>query len=185
MINSVSKILAAILAVILMYVFPLDNSAQKQDDLSFLVAFKSVTNFVDSVRDKGYITPTMYNDFFEELSTTGNTYEVTMYHKHKTYDPNYDNMTNPNNPAFLGGFTLNYDEFFNDQIMPVLFPANVKTQDDPSRWYKLSKGDYFSVQIKNTNRTPAQIMRDFFTNSNTTDAKINIPYGGMISNEDY
>ncbi|GAA0853861.1 hypothetical protein ABER99_20000 [Paenibacillus glucanolyticus] len=185
MMNSISKVFTLILAIILLYVFPLDNSAQHQDDISFMTAYKSVTTFVDSVRDKGYITPTMYNDFFESLQSTGNTYEINLEHRHKTYDPIYDNMTDPHNPQFVGGYALNYDEFFSHQILSVLFPDNTKKIDDPSRLYKLSKGDFFSVTVKNTNRTPSQVLRDFITNGNNTDAKIYIPYGGMIYNEDY
>ncbi|WP_145950138.1 hypothetical protein [Paenibacillus sp. Y412MC10] len=185
MINSIGKVFSLILAIILLYVFPLDDSASKQDDVSYMIAFKSVTTFVDSVRNKGYITPTMYNEFFDELHSTGNSYDIQMQHRHKTYDPNYDNMSNPTNPTFLGGFSLDYDEFYNEQILDVLFPDNTKKVDDTSRWYKLSKGDYFTVTIKNTNRTPSQVLRDFITNGNDTTAKIYIPYGGMVNNEDY
>lgn len=183
--NSLSKILALILAILLLYIFPLDNSALQQDDISYMVAYKATTTFADSVRDKGYITPKMYNDFFEELHSTGNTYEISLVHSHKTYDPNYDNMTDPNNPQFLGGFSLNYEESYNAQIMSVMFPDNTKKTDDLSRWYKLSKGDFFTVKVRNTNRTSAQVIRDFLTNNNTTNAKIVIPYGGMVYNEDY
>lgn len=69
--NSVSKLFAAFLALLLMYVVPSAELARRQDDLSRMVVYQSATKFVDSVRTKGYITPTMYNDFLRELEATG------------------------------------------------------------------------------------------------------------------
>ena len=67
---------------------PAGEMARRQDDLSRLVVYQSVTKFVDSVRTKGYITPIMYNDFLQELATTGNIYNVEMEHHHKKYHRN-------------------------------------------------------------------------------------------------
>lgn len=68
--NSVSKWFAAFLALLLLYLVPAGEMARRQDDLSRLVVYQSVTKFVDSVRTKGYITPIMYNDFLQELAAT-------------------------------------------------------------------------------------------------------------------
>ena len=176
-----------ILAVLLLYIYPISESFERQDDVSYVVAFRTVTNFVDSVRNKGYITPTMYNEFHEQLHATGNTYDVQMEHYHKKYDPVYqDNLFDPTQPStFQGDFQVNDDGFYNEQIFKVLFPDNADPKDSKTRRYRMSVGDLFKVTVVNTNRTNATVLRDILNNGNSPTEKIVIPYGGMVQNEDY
>lgn len=182
--NAISKMIAAILAVLLLYVFPIADSYEKQDDISFLITNKLIVNFADSVRNKGHITPAMYNDLVQALGLTGNTFDIQIEHLHKRYTPVY---TDPaDSGTFQLKFEVNYDGFYHEQIMSVLFPDNGLLVDDPNRIYKLNVGDYVSVTVRNTNRTNATLLRDFLNQSNTGDGTIiNIPYGGMVLNEDY
>lgn len=83
MVQSISKLLGALLAVLLLYIVPAAQAAERQNDISGLNTYHSTVRFVDMVRTKGYITPTMYNDFIRELELTGNTYEVELEHMHK------------------------------------------------------------------------------------------------------
>lgn len=154
----------------------------KQDDISEVVVLNSVTHFVDSVRDKGYITPTMYSEFVDRMSLTGNIYDIQMVHRHKRYDPIYNDVG-----IFLGGYHVNYEEFFNAQINEKLFPRNsTENVESPNRIYKFESGDFFDVTVKNTNRTMGTLMNDVLTGGiNNLNEKIVIPYGGMVLNEDY
>jgi len=183
-VNAISKIVAAILAVMLLYVYPVADSYEKQDKISYVITNKLIVNFVDSVRNKGHITPTMYNDLEQALQLTGNTFELQMEHQHKRYTPVYTDPANPG--TFQSSFEVNYDGFYHEQIMQILFPDNYKAIDDPSRVYRLTVGDYFKVTVRNTNRTNATLLRDMLNQSNTGDnTTIYIPYGGMVLNEDY
>jgi hypothetical protein len=179
-----SLICAAIVACGLLYLYPALNSYEQQDQIAYNMAYKAVTTFVDSARTKGYITPTMYNDFHRELDLTGNLYDVQMEHKRKQYNPIY---TDPADPAsFEGKYEVYYDGFYTDKIMATLFPNNSLPVTDPSRRYFLQVGDTFSVTVKNKNVTKATLVRDFLTNGNTGDpTRIYIPYGGLVTNEDY
>lgn len=145
------------------------------------MVYKSVTSFVDAVRDKGYITPVMYNDFFNQLAATGNTFDIQMEHDHKRYFPVYTDPTDES--TFQNRFTTDSDDFYTPQIMRVLFPETTDPIDSPSRNYKMEVGDFFNVTIKNTNITAATILRNFLTGGNQ-EAKIAVTYGGMIRNED-
>jgi hypothetical protein len=179
--NMFEKVFALLLAILVLYMWPISSSLNKQDDVSEIVVLNSVTNFVDSVRDKGTITPKMYNEFVDRIMLTGNTYDVQMEHKHKRYDPNYNNAG-----TFVGGFTVNYEGFYNAQINKVLFPNSSDSIDSPNRVYKLAAGDFFSVTVKNTNRTTATLINDILSQTiNSPNSKIVIPYGGMVLNEDY
>lgn len=179
--NSFSKVFAVLIAVLLLYLYPISAAFDQQDDISELVVLKATTTFVDAVRDKGYLAPSMYNDFMEAIAATGNTFDVRMEHGSKKYVPVYDDPTRPD--TFRGSYEVHYDAFYNAQILPVLFPNSAVVKDDPTRRYKLRVGDTFAVTVKNTNRTPGTILFDFLNQAISPNEKIFIPYGGVVRNE--
>lgn len=182
--NSVSKLFAAFLALLLMYVVPSAELARRQDDLSRMVVYQSATKFVDSVRTKGYITPTMYNDFLSELEATGNVYDIEMEHHHKKYHPFYGDPADPG--TFQNGYTVVYDHYYHGDLISYLFPDSTAPLDDSSRMYRLAAGDMFQVYVRSINRTPGMIFTDALTGLGSGDkAAIVFPYGGLVLNEDY
>ncbi|WP_106767757.1 hypothetical protein [Paenibacillus faecalis] len=182
--NSVSKWFAAFLAVLLLYMVPAAESARRQDDLSRIVVYQSVTKFVDSVRTKGYVSPQMYQDFTRELDATGNLYEITMEHQHKKYHPEYMDPADPQ--TFQNQFSVVYDAYYEDEILKQLFPDTGLPLDHDDRKYKLTAGDFFQVGVRSLNRTPSLVLFDALTGSNSGDrSAISFPYGGMVLNEDY
>nr|WP_059040717.1 hypothetical protein [Paenibacillus rubinfantis] len=184
MMNYFGKVYVAILAALVLYLWPASETYERQDDVSYMLAFKAVTNFVDAARDKGYITPQAYNDFINELLLTGNSYDVQLEHYHKRYNPVY---TDPANPAtFQNKFNVDYEGFYTNQIMAILFPKNTLPKNSEARKYKMSVGDYFSVKVTNKNRTNATIIRDMLNfGDSASNTRIYVPYGGMVMNEDY
>ncbi|MEF2964207.1 hypothetical protein V3851_00065 [Paenibacillus sp. M1] len=181
---SLSKILGVFIALILMFAYPLYQQAQRQDQLSQIVVHSAVTEFVDASRTKGYITPTMYSDLTRKLGATGNQYEIEMEHLHKKYSPDYSDPANEN--SFKNSFTTYFDGHYTDEIMNRLFPDNTLPVNSLDRRYVMTEGDFFTVKVKNINRTMATILQDFFLNGNTGDnTRIYMPYGGMVINEDY
>ena len=182
--KAILLIASAIVAVMLLFLYPTYQAYEQHDRIAFQVAHKAVTEFVDAVRSKGYITPSMYEDFMEALDTSGNLYDVQMQHDRKRYNPIY---TDPaDSGSFTGQFEVYYDSVFTEDIMKVLFPDNSLPKDDPSRIYRLKVMDYFSVTVKNTNTTKATLVREMlngFVSGDTT--RIFITYGGMVLNEDY
>lgn len=179
--NSFLKIFAVLVAVLLLYLYPIAEAFNQQDDISEMVVLKATTTFVDAVRDKGYVTPTMYNDFMKVIAATGNSFDVQMEHGSKKYVPVYDDPTRPE--TFRGSYEVHYDMFYNAQILPVLFPNSAVAKDDPMRRYKLHVGDTFTVTVKNTNRTPGTILFDFLNQAISSNEIIFIPYGGVVRNE--
>jgi hypothetical protein len=182
--NIVSKVVAMLLVILLLYIAPLLHNFQQQDELSSMIVKNAVVKFVDSTRDKGFITPTMYNEFTSELAQTGYSFDVDIVHEQKVYIPIYSDPSDPS--TFTGEYEVHYDNYYSPQILPVLFPENSLEDDHKDRVYKLTTGDYFKVIVKNKNRSKATILQDFLTTGNTGNPVIiNIPYGGMIHNEDY
>lgn len=190
---SLSKIVAVFIAVILLFGYPLYQQAQRQDKLTQFVVQTTVTEFVDAVRTKGYITPDMYLEFNRKLGATGNQYDIQMEHLHKKFNPL--EARDPSNPTYNDDFDVYFNGHYTEEIMKALFPANLDPAQ-PKVMYPLpsdinpgdpmSVGDFFTVKVKNVNRTMATILRDFFTNGNTaSNTAVYVPYGGMIINEDY
>ncbi|MEN1990246.1 hypothetical protein [Paenibacillus hubeiensis] len=181
--SALSKIFASILAIILLFIYPLYQSMERQDDRSQMVVQKSVTRFVDAVRTKGYVTPTMYKQFNEEIAATGNVFDIEMVHEHKLYIPVYRDPADPS--TFEGKYVTDYSNFYTNDIMKVMFPDSTEPDQSETRRYHLEVGDFFTVTIKNKNRTPATHLQDMLLAGSTGDnTKIFVPYGGMVINED-
>lgn len=156
---------------------------ERQDDRSQMIVQESVTRFVDAIRTKGYVTPTMYRKFNEELADTGNVFDIEMVHEHKLYIPVYRDSANPN--TFEGKYTTDFSNYYTKDIMTVLFPESTEPDQSETRRYHLEVGDFFSVTIKNKNRTPAMHMQDMLLAGSLGDnTKIFVSYGGMVINED-
>lgn len=151
--DSLSIIFAFMIALILMFFVPLLDTWEMQDNLSYVVTYAAVTDFVDNVRNTGYISQEGYNAFLLQLGSTGNTYDVTI--EHREFNEDID--------AYLNTYT--------NEILSVI---------DSGRDYNLDKYDYFYVTVKNTNKTQASVFSSFFTSENDTNFKIGVSYGGVV-----
>ncbi|MFB5268096.1 hypothetical protein ACE41H_15115 [Paenibacillus enshidis] len=174
---------AIILACLLLYFYPMQTAYQQQDQIAYNIAYQATTNFVDAVRSKGYITPTMYKDFTRELGVS-NLYDIQMEHKAKQYNPVY---LDPLDAAtFTGKTDVYFEARYTESILAVLFPVGGGSDIADNRKYYMREGDFFTVTVRNTNTTKAVLMHNFLTNDHSGDStRIYIPYGGMIVNEDY
>lgn len=83
----VQRVFAILISVIIFFLFPLYIAFEKKDDISYALALKITSNFVDNVTSKGYITTSMYDKFISDLSITGNIYDVKIEHRAKKYNP--------------------------------------------------------------------------------------------------
>lgn len=177
--ETLSKVFALIIAVLLLYIFPVENLLTRQDDVTRVFVLNETAEFVDSVRNLGYITPVMYRQFSEILSTTGNSYAITMEHRHVSIDPIY---TNPADiTSFQHDYNSNYRTIYTDEIMKTLFPAVNPPPVDTN--YNLSKGDIFSVQVVNGNKTIATRVQELLLMTDLPVKRIIVNYGGMVRDE--
>ncbi|MBO0589272.1 MULTISPECIES: hypothetical protein [unclassified Sporosarcina] len=181
--NAFSKVFVVILLVIMIIFIPVYQSYKAQDDLAYQVAFQAVTNFVDNVRMKGYISPQMVEDFESSLEIGSYLYKTEYVHQKKVYTPVYEDPTNP--ATFKDEYIVTKDEYFKSQILDYLYKEpNKKPKND--RKYLMTVGDTFNVNVENMTRTKASLLFDYLTGGNRGNGVvISIPYGGMILNEDY
>ncbi|MBQ9314345.1 MAG: hypothetical protein IJ220_05005 [Clostridia bacterium] len=158
--DSLIVIFSMILAVLLMFLFPIMDTWERQDDISYMAAYSTVVEFVDSARNLGYITTNMYYQFLQNLNATGNRYDVTLEHRSRIYEVN----------AYKNTYTNEIDTFLNQ---------GGSTQNNK---YTMKAGDYFYVSVKNTNKTQSTLLKEVLYASPQETFKIGVPYGGMVRN---
>lgn len=182
MINSALKLLAALLSVLLLFIFPLSDFLQRQEDMNYLSVTRSASVFTDSIRDRGYVTPTMYNEFLAQLAKTGEAYEVRMEHYEKRYEPIYlDPLLHQ---TFQEDFMIRYLATAHEDIMKVMFPSNlIAAPDDQQRRYNMQSGDFFSVDIQRISASKASILQQWLLGTAPGRSNEVITAGGMVRNE--
>lgn len=85
--SSFQKIIAAVVGILILFIIPVYVAYEKVDDISYSLVLKMTQAFVDNVREKGYISPEMYNEYMSNIYSTNNSYDVQIEHLKKRYDP--------------------------------------------------------------------------------------------------
>ena len=136
---------AIFLAAVLMFIFPLMSTADRTDDVSQQVVKAKTQEFVDNIRSTGKITSDKYDSFVKAVGATGNSYNVDM--QVQVLDESASKKTTTAASTKVGE---NY--YYNDQIQGSLGQSGV---------YRLKQGDMVSVEVKNTNKTISQVLKNF------------------------
>lgn len=145
--DTLITVVAIALAAILMFVFPLMTMSDRTDDVSKLAVQTATTDFVDDVRTTGKLTMDKYSKFVETISATGNTYDVEM--EIQVLDENPGKKTTQAEASKIGENV--YYTLYTSQILDLI----------EAKAYKLKEGDMFSANVKNTNTTLSQQLKNF------------------------
>lgn len=151
--DSLSIVFATLIAIILMFLFPMVDTWELQDNLSYATTYATVVDFVDTVRNVGEISPNAYYSFETKLGMTGNTFTVTMEHRKFLED--------------VGGYMNAYT-------------SDIISELRSGSTYKLDKYDYFYVTVKNTNITQSTVIKNFVYAGGLEPFKIGTSYGGIV-----
>lgn len=146
--DTLITVVAIALAAVLMFVFPLMTMSDRTDDVSQLAVETTTTEFVDNIRTTGKLTMDKYSKFVENISSTGNTYDVEM--EVKVLDENPGKKTTQAQATKIGENV--YYSMYTSQIMDSLEQGTLA----------LKEGDIFSASVKNTNTTLSQQLKNFF-----------------------
>ncbi len=85
--DNIQRVFTILISVVIFFLLPLYMAFEKKDDISYALALKITTAFVDEVTNKGYLTEDMYSDYISNLQVTSNTYNVSFEHIAKKYYP--------------------------------------------------------------------------------------------------
>ena len=151
--DTVITIIAIVLAAVLMFVFPLMTMSDRTDDVSQLSVETATTEFVDDVRTTGKLSIDKYNSFVQEISATGNSYDVEM--EAQILDENPGKKTTQAESTKIGENV--YYTMYTSQIMDTIDP-----QGGTPKTLALKEGDFFSTSVRNTNSTLSQQLKNFF-----------------------
>ncbi len=166
--ESLSKFITAILAIVIMFIFPVYIAYEKKDDISYALAVRYTQDFVDKVRSKGYLTRELYQDYASNLLTTGNTYKIELEHRYVRFDSNSESAGSE------------VSAVRNEEIYSTEHILNFMDSNEEHK-YVMNVGDNFSVKIKNTNVTMATIIYNIVTvNMTKNNVRIHVDYGGKI-----
>lgn len=172
--DTLITVVAIFLAAILMFVFPLMSISERNDDISLMAVQTATVEFVDNIRSTGKITLDNYDKYIQTLSATGNTYDVEM--SVKILDENPGKKGAETEITKIGENV--YYSIYTSQIEEQLGVG----MDNPKSTQKLLKeGDYISVNVKNTNTTIAQILKNFFYSISGNDTySIEASHSGVV-----
>mgnify|MGYP000866053438 FL=1 len=178
------NVLAFLLCAVLMFLFPLMTILDRQDDIAYNIVLAECNRFVDACRDTGYITPDMYLEFTNRISSTGNTYMIRLSHIKRSVTPVYKQIDG--NLSFTGEYEITHVKYGEHDILDVLYPDNsALPAHDKSRRYDMSMGDLFFVEVQNKGKTMATAIKDMILFRDTDYPAIFVRTGGMVRNEAY
>ena len=145
--DTLQKIFSVIIAVVIMFILPVYVAYEKKDDLSYVLALKITTDFVENVNAKGYVSSDMYNDFISKLAITGNSYDIYMEHTAKKYNPVIYSYTDDlKTIRYKFDYYIYKDQYESGQIT-VTDGANAGTYNNLILAYDLSEERYTESQI--------------------------------------
>lgn len=169
--DTLITVVAILLAAILMFIFPMMSVAERSDDVSQLSVQTAVNEFVDNSRTTGKITIENYSKLVNKLNATGNAYEIEM--EVKLLDENVGKKTAWTQSQVIGENT--YYSVYTSQIMDEIGEDGIGT-------YKMKEGDIFSVKVKNSGRTLAQMIRGVFYSISGSDTyQIAAQHAGAVT----
>ena len=171
--DTLITIIAIVLAAVLMFVFPLMTMSDRTDDVSQLTVETATTEFVDDVRTTGKLTMDKYSQFVENISSTGNSYEVEM--ELQVLDENPGKKTTQAEATKIGENV--YYTMYTSQILDTINPSSGVTKT-----LQLKEGDMYFVSVKNTNTTMSQQLKNFFYSVTGNDTYvIAAENGGLVT----
>ena len=146
--ESTTDIIGIFAAVALMFLVPLVLLADRNDDISQLIANSATSSFVENIIKTGTITSEDY------ANSSGNTYDVSI--EIKVLDPNYaQEYTNRRNE--LG--SNQYYSIYTTQIEEKL---SNNGGNESNKKIVLKDGDVISVIAKNNNLTLSQSLKNIY-----------------------
>lgn len=171
--DSFGKIVSILLCALLFFVLPVLYLSQKQDAINQNYVMTETVKFVDSIKNAGYLTDSMYTTYLKKIDETNNIYTVQIEHSHKIVTPLYDENT----LEFQNDSSTNYYKTYEADILKELYEG--------SGQYTFSQGDYISVKVCNRNKTFATKLQQIIFKHEIPSIQVYVTYGGIIRDEDF
>ena len=142
-------VVAIMLAAVLILVMPVMTMADRVDTVSQTDIETKTSDFVNEIKSTGKLTPEKYSKFIEELTATGNTYNVEM--EFKILDENPGKKSIQTSKDKIG-----------ENVYYSIFTTQIENVINSGKNYNLKEGDIVNVTVRNTNKTLSQTLKNFF-----------------------
>jgi len=177
--NSVSTIIAILVAGVLLFIAPLVTLTDRNDNVTQENVKLIVEEFVTEIKNTGKLTRAQYQDFESKLDATGNnTYNVEI--EIKRLDENPGKKTAQANYTKIGE-----NVYYSEYTTQILNQIGIKISDEtPSSndTITLKEGDIVYIEVKNENSTAAQTLKSSFIGfSNADEYTISASSSGMVT----
>ena len=161
-------VVAIMLAAVLILVMPVMTMADRVDTVSQTDIETKTSDFVNEIKSTGKLTPEKYSKFIEELTATGNTYNVEM--EFKILDENPGKKSIQTSKDKIG-----------ENVYYSIFTTQIEDVINIGKNYNLKEGDIVNVTVRNTNKTLSQTLKNFFYTVTGNDTyTISASSGGMV-----
>lgn len=183
--NAFGKIVAILIAVVLLFLCPIQYVAQKQDILMQQYVTTETSYFIDSVRNLGYITKQMYEEYMQRIELGNNLYEVELTHYHALYYKEGGEEVGNDYEAISGYIREEEDTYrrymcyYTPDILEELY------NEEKGYIYKMNQDDYLTIRVKLKNKTLGKQMQELLLGVDYTDGNYVTVYGGLIRDEAY
>ena len=168
-----SKIVTIIMVVLLLFGTTLNNEYWLMERKIYSHVNTLTFQFAKTVRNKGYVNKTDYENFLKDLSKTGRYYDVKMLYTKILYYP-----LTPSSPGYTVQKPYSEENFKygNSAIFAKLY--NITNPQD----YIMPVGDNFKITVADDGTLGTRIFNKFL-NNNRQGGEILAVYGGAIGNE--
>lgn len=147
--DTLMSIIGIFFAIILMFIFPVLEMANKSDEVTQAVAQVAVTEFVNKVANQGKITYLDYNELQQKLYATGNSYNIQIEVQILDDNPQRTQVSE-------NGTTSGEVRYYS------LYTNTIEEKLNTNQEYQLKKDDYIVVTAKNTNITIGTQFKNMF-----------------------
>lgn len=155
MADSAMTIIGIVLAVLIMFIFPVVAIASEHDRIAQSTVETIVADFVNKTAEKGKITEFDYNDLMQKIHATGNTFDVQIELQVLDDNPERKTITSSADSQ-IRGENLYYSVYTEN------ITEKLRNEIQEKREYNLKKDDYLIVSVKNTNISIGTQFKNFF-----------------------
>ena len=166
--DSVITIVAIFLAAILMFIFPIMAVSDRVDDISEMSVQTETSEFVDRITNMGCLTLEEYNKYIQTATIGGITpldveVQIQILDENPNIEANNENKTKIGKNLYYTIYTKQIEEKLGNEGKIIL-----------------KEGDIFSVNVRNTNKTLGQMLRNLFYHTNDDTYQIAASDSGVV-----
>ena len=177
--DNISIIFTAIIGTFLIVLLPLYSILDRQDSMSYNVVLTATTNFVDNIRNNGFVDRESYYNYISALASTANTYKVTL----EAYRKTLIKETDENGNVIPNSFVEEIELYNTQDILSILegeMDVNTDKSNVKNNVYLFDVNDEIYVKVHNTNMTAGSVIYNVVAGV-TNKEVINVSYGGVVN----